>query len=95
MTKPNCYKCTYRGEVPGSAHICCKHPGFQQAHDDPTLNLMSLFSSVGRAPPMRAKGDGITVKGKEHGIKSGWFNHPWNFDPVWLEECDGFLAKED
>jgi hypothetical protein len=30
------------------------------------------------------------VKGHEHGIKSGWFNWPLNFDPTWLLECDGF-----
>ena len=33
------------------------------------------------------------VKGNEHGIKSGWFCHPSNFDPTWLEECDGFKKK--
>jgi len=33
---------------------------------------------------------GLKIKGNEHGIRSGWFNHPNNFDPVWLEECDGF-----
>ena len=30
------------------------------------------------------------VVGDPHGIKSGWFSHPFNFDPVWLEECTGF-----
>ncbi len=30
------------------------------------------------------------VQGNEHGIKSGWFFWPFNFDPVWLEKCDGF-----
>lgn len=24
------------------------------------------------------------------GIRSGWFSHPLNFDPVWLTFCDGF-----
>ena len=38
----------------------------------------------------------LKIKGNEHGIKSGWFNHPFNFDPVWLQECNGFkeLIKE-
>jgi len=34
-----------------------------------------------------------TVKGNEHGIRSGWFHHPLNFDPVWLKECNGFKQK--
>ena len=37
---------------------------------------------------------GAKVKGKEHGKKNGWFAWPYNFDPVWLEECDGFKGKE-
>ena len=27
MTKPDCYKCEYRGDVPDAAHSCCKYPG--------------------------------------------------------------------
>ena len=34
------------------------------------------------------------VKGNAHGRKNGWFCHPFNFDPVWLDECDGFKEKE-
>ena len=30
------------------------------------------------------------VKGNSHGINSGWFNHPYNFDSVWLVSCNGF-----
>ena len=30
------------------------------------------------------------VEGTPHGIKHGWFNWPWNFDPVWLVVCNGF-----
>ena len=28
--------------------------------------------------------------GDEHGIKNGWFYHPFNFDPIWLKYCDGY-----
>lgn len=34
------------------------------------------------------------VKGDSYGISNGWFSHPANFDPVWLEKCDGFDSKE-
>lgn len=30
------------------------------------------------------------VVGDAHGIKSGWFMWPVNFDPTWLRSCDGF-----
>jgi hypothetical protein len=26
-------------------------------------------------------------------MRNGWFCWPFNFDPVWLEACDGFKAK--
>ena len=35
------------------------------------------------------------VIGSSSGIRNGWFNWPYNFDPLWLRECDGFAAKED
>ena len=36
----------------------------------------------------------MTVKGHPHGIRSGWFVFPFNFDPVWLLECSGFEAVD-
>lgn len=33
-TKPNCYTCKFRGNVPGSAHSSCDHPD---------ADLMSAF----------------------------------------------------
>ena len=32
----------------------------------------------------------LNIKANEIGIKRGWFLWPANFDPVWLENCDGF-----
>lgn len=33
------------------------------------------------------------VTGDAYGKRSGWFFWPFNFDPTWLETCDGFEAK--
>ncbi len=87
--KPNCYKCKWRGEVPGSAHSCCNHSKCKGGIvDSPLIQLASILGGVrGGVPPLPT---GLKVKGNPHGIKNGWFNHPLNFDPVWLEECDGF-----
>ena len=38
---------------------------------------------------------GANVTGAAHGIKMGWFLWPVNFDPVWLESCDGFKDKNE
>lgn len=84
--KPNCYECKYRGEVPGSAHSSCKHPKCKKITDNPLIGLLSILGGGG-LPPLQT---GLKVKGNSHGINSGWFNHPNNFDPIWLEECDGF-----
>lgn len=34
------------------------------------------------------------VTGNEHGKSEGWFFWPFNFDPIWLESCNGFEKKE-
>ena len=94
--KPNCYKCKYQGEIPGNAHSICLHPNINKHPLEPFLAALSLMG--GRA--FRQSGinlgyekNKLGVTGNEHGIESGWFNWPFNFDPIWLETCDGFEAK--
>lgn len=31
----------------------------------------------------------LNIKGNARGIHMGRFNWPYDFDPVWLENCDG------
>lgn len=81
-TKANCYNCKYRGSVPGDCHSSCHYPGND-------TGILSFFSSVNRENAMK-----LNIKGNPHGIKNGWFMWPVNFDPVWLENCDGFEAKQ-
>lgn len=91
--KPDCYECKYRGEVSGSAHSSCQHSSLKEITENPLMNIMSILGSVrGGIPPISKKG-GIKVVGNPQGIRGGWFNHPLNFDPVWLESCDGFEQK--
>ena len=34
--------------------------------------------------------------GSQHAIKRGWFNYPFNFDPIWkLDHCNNFSYKEE
>ena len=86
-----CYDCKHRRTVPGSAHSRCGHPSVAQEAGDPLGNAFAIFASVGRTSPVVSSGaHKLNVKGNPHGIRKGWFNWPWNFDPTWLETCDGF-----
>lgn len=89
---PNCYECKWRREVPGSAHSRCTHPSIGPIN--PMQELMSIFASVGRVPPVVGNTKELAIKGNPRGIAGGWFNWPVNFDPIWLEHCNGFEAKE-
>ena len=92
MTKPDCYKCQFRGNTAGSHHSSCHHPANKQLNEDP---LAALFALLGkRAPALDHTVPGINVTGNPHGIRNGWFAYPFNFDPIWLESCDGFAEKE-
>ncbi len=90
--KPNCFECKHVGKILGSAHRQCKHPANEGALSDPELALMAIFGSVGRGPAIMKSELGVT--GDAYGIKMGWFQWPFNFDPGWLLTCDGFEAKD-
>lgn len=37
----------------------------------------------------------LNIEGNPTAIRGGWFMWPGNFDPVWLENCDGFEQKKE
>jgi hypothetical protein len=90
--KPDCYKCQYRADIPGNAHSQCKHPAFEGVNA--ALGLLATIRASQRGGPIESANKEVTVKGNQHGIRSGWFMHPLNFDPVWLEACNGFKPVE-
>jgi len=87
--KPNCYDCQHRRDLPGDAHSRCVHPtiGKQDSNEFAALSQM-LSGHFGDA----ANQLHITAHG--HGMRSGWFMWPVNFDPVWLATCDGFTPPD-
>jgi hypothetical protein len=94
-SKTDCYKCKWRGEVIGSTHSSCKNPELKGASDNLDV-VMAIFASVGRTAPqidIRALSSKFEIRANPHGIRKGWFNWPWNFDPVWLENCNAFEGK--
>lgn len=80
--KPDCYQCKHRGVVPGDTHSCCQYPG----------NETDIFKFLSRANVQNTLK--LQIRAHPHGIRKGWFMWPVNFDPVWLENCEGFVAKE-
>ena len=88
-----CYTCKHRGSIPGDAHICCKHPDLGESSNNPLNQIMALLAGVGRVSPqidIKAVSDKFEIQADAVGIKRGWFNWPWNFDPVWLENCNAY-----
>ena len=61
--------------------------------DNPMSQLLAIFSSAHTIEPFQMD-TGLTIVGNPHGIRNGWFNWPFNFDPIWLEKCDGFTKPE-
>lgn len=91
--KPNCYNCIHRGTIPGSAHSICNHPDTLDTRNTPLAQIVGIIGG-GMPIPSRAW-DSLQIVGTSHGIRNGWFAWPLNFDPVWLEHCDGFTQKQD
>lgn len=87
-----CYDCKYVGDVPGSCHKMCTHPSIKE---NKGAELMSVFASVGRCDPVVDRGAATTlnISAVPQGVEGGWFNWPYNFDPLWLINCDGFKKK--
>lgn len=76
----NCYDCKHRGGIPGDCHSKCQHPAIGS-------DAEGLMMSMGLVP------NRLGIRGNAHGIRNGWFCWPINFDPVWLESCNGFEQK--
>ena len=84
--KDQCYKCKYRGTVPGSAHSSCKK-------FDPFANEVITLLAASNFDRQILQGLGIEVD--QHGLDNGWVLFPTNFDPVWIESCKHFEEEKD
>ena len=89
----NCYKCKFRGTVPGSAHSSCKVIRETLSDESKVFELEMALSSHLVQMTDQNTGEHL-VKLNEHGIKYGWANWPLNFDPIWVESCRFFLEDK-
>ncbi len=87
----DCYSCRWRVPCKGSAHSECHHPRTKEGWGNPTARLFAIFASVGRCDAT-IYNDGIVTL-SEHGVKNGWANYPYNFDPTWIKTCEGYEPK--
>lgn len=83
MAEFKCYKCKYRGDIPGNTHSCCNFPGNN-------TNLFAIFEPENILNAIK-----LRIQADPHGVRNGWFMWPMNFDPVWLRNCDGFELMEE
>ena len=51
---------------------------------------MAIFASVGRVSMPPVADERLKIKANAHGVEKGWFHFPFNFDPIWLDNCEGF-----
>lgn len=95
MNKPNCYACIHRGDIPGDAHSICRHPatGLKAGADMFDAMVSMLLGAASEARVVSGSRE-LEIVGNAHGIRNGWFLWPANFDPVWLENCTGFEARQ-
>lgn len=91
-SKPNCYQCVHRRNLPGNTHSRCAHPIAGEIIKATPPHIAMVLEMWGGAP-MLPQLLGIEAR-SQHGIDNGWFGWPFNFDPVWLLTCDGFKPKE-
>ena len=66
------------------------HPLIGSKKDDPMTDLLTILGGRMTYKYSVVLAKVMGVKGSSHGITNGWFNWPFNFDPVWLESCNMF-----
>ena len=84
-----CHQCIHSRPIPGDAHLSCAHPAVKGSPDEILSPMMII---VGQRSLAMTK-LGVTVN--QHGAANGWAMWPMNFDPVWIESCNGFKEKPD
>lgn len=85
------HKCKYQRKIPGDAHIRCAHPLIEEMYPilkEPFTEALAMLG--GMLPNIQEVIDILGIQGIYTGIKRGWFNWPFNFDPLWLAACNGF-----
>lgn len=90
--KPICTNCKYRGTVPNSCHSSCHHPIAQEivGNSDTLLSMMKSLIEDNKLGYTGSLGLKLKKDYEEYALSNGYFIFPINFDPGWIENCNGF-----
>jgi|GEM_PF-3364531 len=80
--KPDCMSCKHRMTLPGETHSMCK----LGATDKATIEAIVRFGTAMIYNPLDAYG-------VSSAIAKGWFDWPFNYDPLWLIRCFGYTKQ--
>ena len=92
MTDKNCYSCIHRRSIIGDCHSACAHPRAGR-DNNPLAEIISILGR--RSGAIGTAASDLNIRANKHGVDCGWFAWPYNFDPVWLENCDGYEKKQE
>lgn len=87
---PDCRRCKWSRREPSGAHLCCMHPATELLWTLPGSRFVYVMGKGAGIVDYSEQTKGLYVVGDETGKAIGAFNWPFNFDPLWLQECDGW-----
>ena len=86
----DCHSCKHSASIPGDCHLKCIHPETKHIWD---VELSDFLSLIGKQVTFAYPVDSMDIKLNDHGYKNGWANWPFNYDPIWLDNCNKFESK--
>ena len=92
----DCENCVYRGNVPNSVHSSCRHPRALELisfSEDLFKHLKRLTNDL-QLSPMYELDLKVNEEYREYAIENGWVTWPFNFDPRWITNCNGYEANK-
>lgn len=78
----NCYECKHRRNLAGDCHSACAALPTEKHRVAAAFSVTISYAY------------GAKLKANRHGVQNGWFNWPFNFDPIWVEKCEYFEEKD-
>ena len=77
--KPNCFKCKFKREIPGNAHIRCEHPLNTLALKSPLLEMIALYGLDESDYLLNCFPKELNIKADPKGIKRGLFYDSYQY----------------
>jgi hypothetical protein len=83
--------CKWEGVNIGTHHIKCCHPSLGEMNDNPIGDLIGLLVTGHRGSGgILQNTPELNIIAEASSIRNGYFTFPFNFDKIWLLNCDGW-----